>query len=368
MTGRVIEEAEVRYVRLPLREPLEASHGTVTERPLTLVRLSDGETEGWGECGALPQPTYTDEFAAGAHLLLRDHLVPRLMGVEATPAAVARVLAPVLGGPMAKAAVDMAATDLALRRAGRSLASAWAVPVGSVAAGAVTGLAPSPDVLVARVTALAAAGYRRVKIKIEPGRDVEPIAAVRAALPHLELHVDANGAYDPLSVDALRRLDDLGVACVEQPFPLGAEAAAATLDGRLAATVALDESVVSPAAGERLLEAGFRGALVLKPARLGGLEAAKRLHDLSLAAGAGLIAGGLLESGIGRRALVTLAALPGCRLVGDVSPPDRWFTDDIAAPLELLDGCLAVPDGPGLGVVPDPAALDRLTVETRRFG
>jgi O-succinylbenzoate synthase len=363
-----VEAVELHRLAVPLVHPFRASHGIVATRDVLLVRARTSEGDGWGECPAEAEPTYTAEHTDGAAAVLRDHLVPRLLAAgpaSALDGGVASVLAAVRGHPMAKAALDTAVLDAQLRAAGRSLAAHLGATATTVPAGVVVGMEDDLGALVARVEAHVAEGYRRVKLKIEPGRDRAPLARVRAAFPALELAADANGAYGPwsgASRDALAALDDLGLQFVEQPLDPDDLVGHARLAEVLATPICLDESVSSVGGARVVAALGAAAALSVKAARLGGYGQARRLHDVAVAEGLALCCGGLLETAIGRRANLALAALPGFTLVGDVSASARYVVRDVTAePVALLPGgVLAVPQRPGVGDPVDPGALAEL--------
>jgi O-succinylbenzoate synthase len=357
---------ELRRVGLPLVAPFRTAHGTVTVRDVLLVHALGDDGEGWGECGALPEPTYSEEYVDGAAQVIRAQLAPRLLAAgEVGAADVAGVLGPVVGHRMAKAALEMAVLDADLRAAGRSLADHLGGVRAQVEVGVSVGIHDSVPDLLAEVDRHLADGYRRVKLKIAPGWDVEPVRAVRAHVgDEAVLQVDANGAYTLDDADHLAALDACGLALIEQPLPADALLAHAELARRLRTPVGLDETVTSAAVAADAIALGAAGAVSVKAARVGGLIEARRVHDVCVAGGVPALCGGLLETGLGKTANLALASLPGFTLPGDLSPSHRWYACDVTAPLEMHDGLMAVPTGPGLGVAPDPDALDELTVDT----
>jgi O-succinylbenzoate synthase len=372
-----IEAIELWLLDLPMRRPFTASHGTVVDRRVVVVRVhADGGLVGWGECAALPSPTYTSEFADGAFVVLRDHLLPRVLGAPGVSAAsVHEAMADVVGHGMAKAAIELALLDAEGRRDGRRLVEVLTGTArGAVPVGAALGL-DEPAALAATAEALVAEGYRRLKVKVTPGHDVEALRAVRAAVgAGVALVADANGAYrlGGGGVDDARRLvalDELGLAALEQPLPADDLDGHATLVRRLATPIALDESLSSPAALERALALGALDLAVVKAPVLGGWRAAADALERCRAAGIGASVGGMLDAAVGRAATTALAAHPAVTLTGDQSPGRRTFHDDLAPDLtwrgpEGAAGAeLEVPSGPGVGVEPDPGALGRLAVE-----
>jgi o-succinylbenzoate synthase len=360
-----IHAVEVRLLCLSLVEPFAAAHGSMdTHRELVVVRVDADEGTGWGECAALPRPGYTSEWAAGAFTALAGDLAPRLIGGPLDPALVVAALGrDAAARPMAAAALEQAVLDATLRAEGRSLARWLGSRRAAVPAGAAVGLAPDTDTLVGRVAALVEAGFGRVKVKVGPGWDVVPLRAVRNAFGDLELQADANGSYDrDGAATVLRALEAVGLTCVEQPLAADDLVGAAGLRRATGVPVALDESAASVAAVDAVLAAGAADVVVVKPARLGGLAAARVVHDRCRDAGVAMAAGGLVEAGLGRRALAAVAALPGFTVVGDCAPAGRWLRDDPWPPEALVDGALTVHRGPGVGPEPDGQALDRVTV------
>lgn len=354
---------ELVTVAMPLVAPFAAAHATVGVRELLLVRVRTDGPDGWGECAALGEPTYSDEYVAGARDVLARFLVPAVVGRALTPAGAHEAMAVVQGHPMAKAALHMAVLDASLRAGGVPL-QAWLGGAGTaVDAGVAVGLQPSLDALCEVVGAHLAEGYRRVKLKVAPGRDVEPVRALRDRFGGFCLQVDANGAYTIRDIDALAGLDDFGLACIEQPLAADDLAGHAWLSGHLRTPVCLDESITSAARAREAIERGACSVVCVKPGRLGGLDRAVAVHDLCRAAGVGAWVGGMLESGLARAANVALASLPGFTLPGDLSASERYWRRDLTAPFVLQDGRLAVPAGPGLGVEPLAGVLGDVTTD-----
>jgi O-succinylbenzoate synthase len=371
---------ELVRLRLPLRIEWVTAAGRYSHRDVLLVRAVIGAAEGWGECVAQSEPTYTAEYVESAMDVLSRHLIPRILAADLTRSAPdpaqgpgwaggdgpsAPALAAVKGHPMAKAALEMALLDAHLKIAGRPLAShlgavarppADGPPPATVVAGVAVGVSDNAEALLEEVDRFVAAGYRRVKLKIHPGWDEEPVAAVRArwSAGQLMVQVDANGSYagrrDPVSV--LTQLDTYDLLLVEQPLGDDDLLGHAALAARLATPLCLDESITSAAVAATALAVGACRVINIKPGRVGGLLEAVRIHDLCRSAGIPVWCGGMLETGVGRAANLALASLPGFVLPGDLSAADRFWSDDIVtAPARLNpDGTIPVPSGPGLGV------------------
>ncbi len=347
-----IERIELRGLELPLLQPFETSFGRTDLKRFLVLRVSADGLDGYGECVADPDPYYLPETNGTVHHVLRDFLVPLLLGLDlGHPRELWPAFGRVRGHEMAKACLEMAVWDLWARRAGLALHALLGGRSGRVQAGVSIGLQASPAALVERVAVEAAAGYRRVKIKIKPGHDIELVAAVRARFPELPLMVDANSAYTLDDVEHLRRLDEFGLTMIEQPLAWDDLVDHARLQRELRTPVCLDESIRSAADARRALDIGACRVVNVKVGRIGGFQSLIELHALCLARGVPLWCGGMLESGIGRLANVHLQTLPGFSLPGDTSASSRVFAEDLIDPPVTVDpdGTIAVPDGPGLG-------------------
>ncbi len=360
-----VERVRLVRVEVPMVAPFRSSADSTASRDVVLLELLTDGASGWAENVAIRAPTYTHEFVEASLLALRSHLLPRVLGRRIRPGDVARLLAPVRGWEMATAAIETAVLDAACRTAGISLAEALGATRRRIAPGVAVGLQPTIDDTVAEVAGYVAAGYRRVKLKIEPGNDVELVGAVRAAFgDELMIQVDANASYTLGDADHLERLDRFGLILIEQPFAEDDLLDHAALARRLQTPICLDEGITSLRRARDALELGACSVVNVKPGRVGGLLEAARIHDLCLERGAAAWCGGMLETGVGRAAALALAALPGFTLPPDLSASDRYVADDLTDPFVLVEGELAVPDGPGLGVVPRPERLAELGATT----
>ena len=363
-----LAEVELRRVRLPLMTPFRTSFGVQLDRDILLVRVTTADgVEGWGECVAGTDPLYSPEFTEGAQVVIREHLLPRLLATPERPLAAHRVgpaLAAVKGHPMAKAALEAAMLDAELRASGVSLAGFLGGVRGRVAAGVSVGIAESVPALLDTVAGYLDDGYRRVKLKIEPGWDVTPVAAVRERFgDQLALQVDANAAYGLADARQLAELDEFGLLLIEQPLPEDDLRGHAVLARQLRTPLCLDESITSARAAADAIALGACQIVNVKAGRVGGYLEARRVHDVCAAQGVPVWCGGMLETGIGRAANLALAALPNFTLPGDISASDRYWRRDLSTEPFVLedDGCIRVPDGPGLGITVDQDWLDEVT-------
>ena len=358
-----ITAIELRRVRMPLVSPFRTSFGTQREREILLIHVVTPDAEGWGECVAMREPLYSSEYVDACEDVIRRFLVPALVSaVRLDASLVAATLAPFRGQRMAKAALEMALLDAELRAGGRSLARELGAVRTSVPAGVSVGIMDSVEQLIDAVEGYLEAGYLRIKLKIEPGWDVIPATAVRERFgPELLLQVDANAAYSLADASQLARLDALDLLLIEQPLDEDDIVAHAQLATLVRTPICLDESITSARAAADAIALGACRVVNIKAGRVGGYLEARRIHDVCAAHGVPVWCGGMVETGLGRAANVALAALPGFTLPGDTSGSDRFYTTDITEPFVLSSGHLSVPTGPGLGVVPIPAALEEFT-------
>lgn len=358
-----LDGVELRKVELPLVAPFRTSFGTQTTRSTLLVRVATDGAEGWGECVALAEPLYSSEYVDGAADVMKRFLVPALFREPLLDAGrVASVLAPFRGHRMAKAALEMAVLDAELRERGETFAHELGAVRTRVPCGVSVGIMDSIAALVDAVDAYLDAGYVRIKLKIEPGWDVEPVRAIRERFGHdVLLQVDANAAYSLADARQLARLDPFGLLLVEQPLPEEDVLAHAELAKLIRTPICLDESITSARAAADAIRLGACRIVNVKAGRVGGYLEARRVHDVCAAHGVPVWCGGMVETGLGRAANVALAALPGFSLPGDTSGSDRFYEVDITEPLVMQDGYLEVPVGAGLGVAPIPELLDAVT-------
>lgn len=359
--------AELVRFALPLVRPFRTSYGVETARHGFLVRLIGPDGEGWGECVAEVEPLYSPEYIDGAHEVTTRFLLPRLDPRNVQGATVGERFAPVRGHRMAKAAIEAAVLDAECRMDGITLAERLGTMPRLVPAGVAVGIQPSVAELLDLVGEYVSQGYRRVKLKIEPGNDAAPVRAVRERFgADLMIQVDANQAYTLADAADLARLDRYALQLIEQPLPEDDLFGHARLAELIETPVCLDESITSVRQAAEAITLGSCSVINVKPARVGGLMEALRIHDLCLARGVDLWCGGMLETGIGRAANLALAALPGFTLPGDLSASDRYFAQDLTEPFVLEDGCLRVPSGPGIGVAPLESVLADASITLSR--
>jgi O-succinylbenzoate synthase len=368
------ERLTLREIQLPLREPFRISSGTQTLRRILLLELEDASGAAvWSECVAPEQPNYSPETIDTAWLAIRSWVAPRVLGqIFEQPDEVFPALERDFRGHlMAKAAVEMALWALDAEQRGLPLATRLGGTRPCIEVGISLGIQTTPSVLVERAGRALADGYRKVKIKIEPGADVAYISAAREALgADAPLMADANNAYSLADADRLIELDQFGLMMIEQPLAWDDLHRHAQLQRRLKTPLCLDESITSLDRAEDMVALGSGQVINIKPGRVGGFGPSIAIHDFCANAGIPVWCGGMLESGVGRAYNVALASLPNFVKPGDISPSSRYWTEDIVSPEWTMssDGLMAVPrDRPGIGVTVDRERVAELTVREERL-
>jgi o-succinylbenzoate synthase len=361
-----LEAVELRRIRISLVAPFETSFGTQFERDILILKAITDEGEGWGECVAGEEPDYSSEYVEAAQHVLVHHLLPPLLARPSLAAAdVAGALHRFHGHRMAKASIEMAVLDAELRARRESFAHHFGAVRTAVDCGVSVGIHRSIPELLATVGGYLDQGYRRVKLKIKPGWDVEPVRAVRERFGDVLLQVDANTAYTLADAAHLAELDSFNLLLIEQPLPEDQVLAHAELAKLVRTPVCLDESITSEQAAADAIQLGACSIINIKPGRVGGYLEARRIHDLCAKHDVPVWMGGMLETGLGRAGNVAMAAMPNFKLPGDTSASNRYYHRDTTEPFVLVDGRLNVPDGLGLGVNVDLAYLEEITTSSQ---
>lgn len=365
-----IEQIELSHVVMRLVAPFETSFGVEQDRACIIIAMRADGLTGYGECVAAAEPGYCYETTGTAWHILRDFLVPAVLGQELSdiPDLIARYRR-VRGHPLAKAGLEMAAWDILGQAQGKSLAQMLGGVRDRVEVGVSVGIQPTTEALVERVGRYIAEGYRRIKIKIKPGRDLEDVRAVRAAFPDIRLQVDANSAYRLADAPLFQQMDDLNLLLIEQPLAEDDIYDHSKLQPQLKTPICLDESILSADHARAAIELGACRVINIKAGRVSGLLQAIKIHDLCRERGMPVWCGGMLETNIGRASNIALASLPGFTLPGDISASARYYAQDIAEPPFVLnpDSTITVPTMPGLGVKVNLRNLERFTVERQVF-
>ena len=366
-----LQSIMLREVRMPLIEPFRISSGTASLRRILLLETTDTDgVTAWSECVAGERPYYSPETIDTAWLAIQQWIGPSVLGVPipGLDAIQPSLDASVRGHRMAKAAVEMGMWGLAAEREQVSLASLVGGRRSQIATGISIGIQETPQRLVEKVRAALQEGYRKAKIKVQPGADLTYLEAVREALGQdAPLMADANSAYTTDDFDHLTQFDRFDLMMIEQPLAWDDLVRHANLQRRLTTPLCLDESITDVDRADDMLTLGSGRIVNIKPGRVGGLSTARAIHNRCASAGVPVWCGGMLESGIGRAYNVALASLPNFVLPGDISPSARYWQRDIVSPEWTMDtaGMVTVPhDRPGIGVTVDRDYVDSLTVRS----
>ena len=359
------EAVRLVVVERPLLNTLGRAFREAPRHRCILVRLEDADgVVGWGEVPVIDLPAYAANSYAASWQALTELLVPRVVGQRFEgPAAFAAALGAVQGFHYAKHGLESAAWAIASEKSGRSLARLWGGVRDRAPVGESVGIKETLPDLLAEVEQRVAEGYLRIKLKVGPGWDVEPLRAVAKRFPGVPLTADANCHYAHAADGPFAAMDELGLQMIEQPLPADSLVDLADLQATLRTPLCLDESAGSVGLTAAALRLGAGRIVNVKPARLGGLVAALQVHDLCLAQEAPAWCGGTLESGIGRGFNLALCSLPGFTLAADMSPASVFFGEDLVDPTYELepDGHMRVPEGLGCGF---PVREDRVRRHT----
>ena len=360
-----IEQVELRIVRLPLVRPFQTSSSRKEHLDHILVRVEAEGATGWGECASPSDPFYSPETTETCWHVLKDFLAPLVLGREwLTIDEMVGLYGRVKGNYFARAGLEMACWDLLAKTRGQPLYSLLGGDRTEILSGVSLGIESRVETLLELIARYLDEGYRRIKLKIAPGWDVEVVRRVRDRYPAIALQVDANSAYTLDDLPTLKALDDFGLLLIEQPLADDDIIDHARLQAALTTPICLDESIHSAADARKALDLRACRVINIKVSRLGGLLEAKRVHDLCHARGVPVWCGGMHEFGIGRAANVAIASLPGFTIPGDVSGSDKYYAQDLVEPPILAQrGAIAVSSAPGLGVVP---VQERIRARTLR--
>jgi O-succinylbenzoate synthase len=365
-----VETITLREIRLALKEPFRISSGEIRDRRILLLELVDESgARAWSECVAGEAPHYSPETIDTAWPTIVSHVAPRVLGrsFEHPGEVHAELERDFRGHQMAKAGVEMGMWGLAATIAEEPLGRFIGGTREEVAVGISLGIQATPDALVEKARRALAEGYRKIKIKIEPGHDVEWVRAVRTALgAGAHLMADANNAYSLDDADRLAGFDELDLVMIEQPLAWDDLVRHAELQKRLKTPICLDESITSLERAQDMVTLGSGRIINIKPGRVGGFTSAIAIHDFCQERGVPVWCGGMFESGVGRAYNVALASLPNFTIPGDISPSARYWAADIVSPEWVMhDGMMRVPaSSAGIGVIVDEKRVKSLAVRT----
>lgn len=365
-----LQEITLHRVNMALKHPFTTSFGTFREKDFFITEIKDkAGNRGFGESVAFTSPWYSEETVETNLHMMRDFLIPIIAKHKIShPKEINHLFTSIKGNNMAKSAIEGAVWDVYAKREGISLAQALGGKKQTIDVGISLGIEPSIEALLEKVTNYVEAGYKRIKIKIKPGFDVDILKAVRKQFPDLAMMADANSAYTLSDIEHLKKLDELNLTMIEQPLASDDIIDHATLQRELQTPICLDESVHSYEDARKAIELGSCQIINLKIGRVGGLTEAKRIHDLCEEKGIKVWCGGMLEAGVGRAHNIALTTLSGFVLPGDTAGSKLYFDQDIIEPEVVVeDGVITIPTNPGIGYAVDKTILEKYTVAKETF-
>jgi O-succinylbenzoate synthase len=365
-----IERIEIRHTKMDLVSPFTTSMGTEYDEEHIMVRIDAEGVTGWGESVAEGTPFYSYETVTTAWHIMQDFLIPAIIGKDLKDVSEALALyEKVRGHMMAKAGIESALWDAFAKIKGVSLSKMLGGTREKIDVGVSIGIQSSESELLKKIEGYLGEGYKRIKIKISPGHDMQYVKAVRREFPDILFQVDANSAYTLSDIDLFKMMDDFNLLLIEQPLGYEDIYDHSKLQRELKTAICLDESIHSLDDTRAAIELNSCKIINIKPGRVGGFTESKLIHDFCQTMNVPVWHGGMLESGIGRAGNVALASLPNFTLPGDISASKRYYKEDIVDPEFVVnqDGTMDVPKGPGIGVNVNEKALEKVTVKKAVF-
>lgn len=365
-----VNEVILYKVRMRMRNPFTTSFGTEQDRLFLLVEVKNQEgLSGWGECVASERPLYSEEFTQSCWSMLEKFLIPLVLNEELEhPDDLQEKFNVYKRNNMAKSALEGAVWDLFAKSNGKSLASILGGTKSAIEAGISLGIEENIDNLLESIKRKTDEGYKRIKVKIKPGKDLEVLREIRKNYPDIPLMADANSAYTLDDVNLLREMDQFNLMMIEQPLTAGDLIDHAKLQTAIQTPICLDESIHSYENARQAIELGSGKIINMKIGRVGGLTQAKKIHDLCQKENIPLWCGGMLESGIGRAHNIAVTSLANFIFPGDTASSSRYWEKDIIEPEVVVEtGVLLIPDKPGIGYEVNREEVKKNTIESRRF-
>ncbi|WP_066072401.1 o-succinylbenzoate synthase [Neobacillus soli] len=365
-----ITEITIRHLKMKLNAPFTTSFGTFTDKDFLLLEAKDEDgTIGWGESVAFHSPWYNEETLQTNWHMLEDFLIPIILNKDLKhPDEVSELFAPIRKNNMAKSTIEGAVWDIYAQQTNQTLASALGGHKNKIEVGISIGIQKSIDDLVLLVDEYVKEGYKRIKVKIKPGWDVDVMRTLREKFLDVAIMADANSAYRLEDAETLKQLDAFDLTMIEQPLASDDIIDHAQLQKMLKTPICLDESIHSVEDARKAVELGSTKIINIKIGRVGGLTEAKKIHDYCEANGIPVWCGGMLESGIGRAHNVALTTLSNFILPGDTAGSSRYWEKDIIEPEVIVEnGFIKVPQTAGIGYAVDREAVKSFTAAKKHY-
>lgn len=366
-----VEKIVLRKMKITFKTPFETSFGAMAEKHFILAALHTKDHVGYADCPAFGSPWYSEETITTGWHMLNDFLIPILfdLGDISHPSELTEPFSQIRRNNMAKSALDCALWDLYAKERNITLSQALGGTRDKVETGISIGIQKSPDDLLRVVEQFMAEGYRRVKVKIKPGKDIKYLEAVRKSFGDIMLMADANSAYTLKDIDVFKEMDGLGMIMIEQPLSHDDIVDHAKLQAVMKTRICLDESIHSVDDARHAIELGSTKTINIKVGRVGGLTQAKRIHDLCEAHNIPVWCGGMLDTGLARAHNIAIASLPNYKFPGDLPASTRYWHQDIITPPITIDknAMVEVPARPGIGFDLIPEMVDKFTYEKKEL-
>ncbi|MBA4536504.1 o-succinylbenzoate synthase [Bacillus aquiflavi] len=365
-----LTEITLRQMKMKMKFPFETSFTTMQDKDFILVEVVDEDGKrGWGESVAFTAPLYNEETMKTNWHMLEDFLIPLILDKNIHhPDEVNQLFSPIRKNNMAKAAIEGAVWDLYAKKQQMTLSKALGGEKKEIEVGISIGIKNTIDELLQVIDQYVMDGYKRIKVKIKPGWDVDVIRAIRKKFPSILLMADANSAYQLEDIELLKQLDEFDLMMIEQPLASDDIVDHAVVQKQLKTPICLDESIHSLEDARKAISLGSCKIINIKIGRVGGLTEAKKIHDLCLTKGIPVWCGGMLEAGVGRAHNIALTTLSNFTMPGDTAASNRYWEQDIIEPeVTVHDGMITVPDKPGIGYDINMKAVDMFTVAKKTF-
>lgn len=367
----IIERVQLQQLKVSMKAPFETSFGRQLEKDFILLSIYGDGVVGYGESVGMPIPFYNEETTQTIWYMLENFLIPQLFARGVTkPEEVSQLFSPIRRNHMAKATLEGAVWDLYCKQQGTSLAACLGGKKQAIDVGVSIGIEETVDKVLKNVERFLAEGYKKIKVKIKPGFDIQVIEAIRKRFGvEVPLMADANSAYTLEHIDRLRELDQYDLMMVEQPLAHDDIIDHAKLQKELKTPVCLDESIHSAEDARKAIKLGSCKIINIKLGRVGGLAESKKIHDICEQHGIPVWCGGMLEMGVGRAHNIALTSLSNFTIPGDTSASSRYWKEDIVEPaVELVaPGTLAVPTGNGIGYEVNERVVRKFAVREASF-
>lgn len=358
-------------MKMQLKSPFQTSFGTQIMREFLLLEAYADGYVGYGECVVNNAPYYNEETVQTASHLLKDFLIPIFFDHYEIkhPDEISQMFLPIRRNFMAKSALEGSIWDLYAKQQNLPLATVLGGTKKQIEVGISIGIQESLDPLFHLVEDYLNQGYKRMKIKIKPGKDVEVLHALRQKFGNIAMMADANSAYTLNDLSIFKELDDLQLMMIEQPLAYNDMIDHATLQKQIKTPICLDESVCGYEDAKKAIDLGSTKIINLKIGRVGGLTETRKIHDLCQEKGIPVWCGGMLESGIGRAHNIAIASLSNFTLPGDTAGSSRYWYEDLIQPEVKVDkdGTIAVPTTSGIGYLPNLSMIEKYTVIKEEF-